>query len=91
MAHNRMHFFECSSIILFVRGIVLCVNLSFLGDRYDEEPSRYDDIPRDRSRGQLNDIDEWNDGRKNIAEEALGKVKDFWNKARGFDEPPDYG
>ena len=62
-----------------------------LGDRYDEEPSRYDDIPRDRSRGQLNDIDEWNDGRKNIAEEALGKVKDFWNKARGFDEPPDYG
>ena len=67
------------------------MNLTFLDDRYDEEPSRYDDIPRDRSRGQLNDIDEWNDGRKNIAEEALGKVKDFWNKARGFDEPPDYG
>jgi hypothetical protein len=39
----------------------------------------------------LDEIEDWHTGRKSVAEEAIGKVKDLFNKARGFDEPPDYG
>ncbi len=59
-----------------------CTSLS--GDRYEEEPQRI-------RRGKLDEIEEWDKGNKNIAEEAIGKVKDFINKARGIDDPPDYG
>ncbi|KAL3863336.1 hypothetical protein ACJMK2_005096 [Sinanodonta woodiana] len=43
-------------------------------DRYDEEP---------RKREQLDEIDEWNNGKKSVVDEAVGKVKDLWNRAHG--------
>ena len=67
------------------------------GDRYnDEEPPSLSAISSTRSmsaggRKQLDDIDEWDRGRKNVAQEAIGKVKDFVNRMKGFDEAPDYG
>jgi hypothetical protein len=44
----------------------------YLGDRYDEAPKR---------RG-LDEIDDFDTGHKNIAEEAVGKVKDLVNRVR---------
>ena len=42
--------------------------------------------------GGLEDIDEWDRGsKKSVAQEALGKVKEIWNKTRGLDDQPDYG
>lgn len=59
-------------------------------DRYEEEPhNNYNNTATRKSR--LDEIDDWNTGKKSVAEEAIGKVKDLINKARGFDEPPDYG
>lgn len=51
----------------------------YLGDRYDEEPSK---------RG-LDEIDDFDTGHKNIAEEAVGKVKDLVNRVRGRHGPDD--
>ena len=68
-----------------------------IGDRYDEEPQSYSSsspaavTEAARREGKLDDIEEWDTGRKNIAQEAVGKVKDFVNRMKGFDEPPDYG
>ena len=39
----------------------------------------------------MDEIDEWDKGKKNIVQESFGKVKEFINKAKGFDETPDYG
>ncbi|XP_041370500.1 clathrin interactor 1-like isoform X3 [Gigantopelta aegis] len=44
-------------------------------DRYEEEP-----VPRGRN---MDEIDDWGGGRKTIADEALDKVKDLWNRAHG--------
>ena len=51
----------------------------YLGDRYDEAPKR---------RG-LDEIDDFDTGHKNIAEEAVGKVKDLVNRVRGRHGPDD--
>ena len=51
----------------------------YLGDRYDEAPRR---------RG-LDEIDDFDTGHKNIAEEAVGKVKDLVNRVRGRHGPDD--
>ena len=47
----------------------------FLGDRYEEDP-----VVRRRN---LDEIDDWGGGRKSIADEAMDKVKDLWNRAHG--------
>lgn len=52
----------------------------FVGDRYDEEPRR---------RGGLDDFDEFDTGRKSIADEAVDKVKGLWNKVQGRHGPED--
>lgn len=55
------------------------------GDRYDEDP-------RPRNEGRLDDLEDW-DKKKSVATEALDKVKDFWNRAhgrRGIDDASDY-
>ncbi|XP_069139988.1 clathrin interactor 1-like isoform X2 [Argopecten irradians] len=49
-------------------------------DRYDEEPSR-----RDR----MDEIEEWDSGRKTMAGEAVDKVKGLWNKVQGRKGPDD--
>ena len=46
------------------------------GDRYDEQPS----VKKD---GQMDEIDEWDNGKKNVVNEAVDKVKDLWNRAHG--------
>ena len=66
--------------------MIIVMVIWLTGDRYDDEPR-----PSTKSRGRLDDIDDWETGNKSIAQEAIGKVKDFISKARGFDEPPDYG
>ena len=48
----------------------------YLGDRYDEQPSS-------KNTSQLDEIDDWNDGKKSVVNEAVDKVKDLWNKAHG--------
>lgn len=50
-----------------------------LGDRYDEFPRK--------TEGQLGEIDDWNDGKKSVVDEAVDKVKDLWNKAHGRQVP----
>lgn len=50
-----------------------------LGDRYDEYPRK--------SESRLGEIDDWNDGKKSVVDEAVGKVKDLWNKAHGRTAP----
>jgi len=57
------------------------------GDRYSEEPTSY----KSKAEGNLDEIDDWDKGKKSVAQEVLGKAKEIWNKTRGFDEPPDYG
>ncbi|XP_033757753.1 clathrin interactor 1-like isoform X4 [Pecten maximus] len=49
-------------------------------DRYDEEPSK-----RDR----MDEIEEWDSGRKTMAGEAVDKVKGLWNKVQGRKGPDD--
>jgi len=57
-------------------------------DRYDDEAPKKS-VNR---AGSLQEIDDWDRGsKKSVAEEAMGKVKELWNRTRGFDEPPDYG
>ena len=66
----------------------------FSGDRYDEDYGRTaNGAPRSGNKGgTLDDIEEWDRGsKKSVAQEAIGKVKDLWNRTRGFDEPPEYG
>lgn len=63
------------------------VNGCTTGDNYEVE--QYKQQPKSDG---LEDIDEWDRGaKKSVAEEAISKVKDLWNKTRGFDDPPDYG
>ncbi|XP_071090995.1 clathrin interactor 1-like isoform X7 [Haliotis cracherodii] len=53
-------------------------------DRYEEEPRRTK---------KLDDIDDWGGGKKSIANEAVDRVKDVWNKVtgrRGGAEAPDF-
>jgi len=50
------------------------------GDRYDENP-------RPRNEGNLGEIDDWNDGKKSVLDEAVGKAKEIWNKTRGISSP----
>ena len=55
-----------------------------VGDRYDENPRK--------TGNRLDEIDDWNDGKKSVVEDAVGKVKDLWNRAhgrRGADETVD--
>jgi len=63
-----------------------------LSSRYKDTTWNEDPItPTQVSGGQLEDIDEWNlNGKKTVAEEAIGKVKDLWNKTRKLDDAPEY-
>ncbi|XP_021357829.1 clathrin interactor 1-like isoform X3 [Mizuhopecten yessoensis] len=49
-------------------------------DRYDEEPS---------NRDKMDEIEEWDSGRKTMAGEAVDKVKGLWNKVQGRKGPDD--
>lgn len=57
------------------------------GDRYDEAPRKT------TSDSNLGEIDDWNDGKKSVVDEAVDKGKDIWNRIRGRggpDETVDY-
>ncbi|KAL4232150.1 Clathrin interactor 1 [Mactra antiquata] len=58
---------------------------SFSGNRYNYS-DRYDEKPRSRD-DRLGEIDEWNDGKKSVVEDAVDKVKDLWNRAHGRQAP----
>ncbi|KAK3758033.1 hypothetical protein RRG08_006614 [Elysia crispata] len=62
---------------------------SMYSDRYDEEPRGY----RDRvANSKLDEIDDWDNGRKSVVSEAIDKAKDLWNRAQGRQYPDDtYG
>ena len=49
-----------------------------VGDRYDDKPTSSAVDGR-----QLDEIEEWNDGKKSVVNEAVDKVKDLWNRAHG--------
>lgn len=56
-------------------------------DRYDEEPSY---TRKSSSSGnKLDEIDDWDNGKKTIAGEAVDKVKDLWNRVHGRRGPDD--
>lgn len=61
-------------------------------DRYDEEPSsrreRSDRSERSDKSG-MEEIGDWQDGKKNVVTEAMDKAKDLWNKAQGRQGPDD--
>jgi len=59
------------------------------GDRYDEEPRRFRDVSA--GGGKLDEIEDWDTGRKSVVGEALDKAKDFWNRAQGKHAPDDIG
>ncbi|KAK3095229.1 hypothetical protein FSP39_011892 [Pinctada imbricata] len=54
------------------------------GNRYSD---RYDENPR--SENNMEEIDDWDSGRKTIASEAVDKVKGLWNKVQGKKGPDD--
>ncbi|GFR93193.1 clathrin interactor 1 [Elysia marginata] len=62
---------------------------SMYSDRYDEEPRGY----RDRvANSKLDEIDDWDNGRKSVVSEAIDKAKDLWNRAQGRQYPDEtYG
>ncbi|KAH3789297.1 clathrin interactor 1-like isoform X2 [Dreissena polymorpha] len=54
---------------------------------------RYDEAPRKNTESHLGEIDDWNDGKKSVVDEAVDKGKDIWNRIRGIagpDETVDY-
>ncbi|XP_052821698.1 clathrin interactor 1 isoform X3 [Octopus bimaculoides] len=66
--------------------------IRYKGDRYDED---YRSTPSATSShiGRLDDIDDWNRGKKSVASEAIDKVKDLWHRAHGkknIDDVIDY-
>ena len=66
---------------------LFCFKIS--GDRYDEEPRGY----RDRvANSKMDEIEDWDNGRKSVVSEAIDKAKDLWNRAQGRQYPDDtYG
>lgn len=63
---------------------------SMYSDRYDEEPRGYRD--RVANSSKLDEIDDWDNGRKSVVSEAIDKAKDLWNRAQGRQYPDDtYG
>lgn len=56
-------------------------------DRFDEEPRHYGSSGvSGYGSSHMSNIDDWDSGRKSVAEEVIGKAKDLWNRARGFAE-----
>ncbi|KAH9524167.1 Clathrin interactor 1 [Bulinus truncatus] len=53
-------------------------------DRYDEEPKSYN---RERGGNQMEEIEEWDSGRKSVVSGAIDKAKDLWNRAQGRQAP----
>ena len=65
------------------------------GGRYDDdEPHSYGGSNHrsssSRSATKLDDINDWQDGKKGVVDEVIGKVKDFASKMKNFDDPPDF-
>ena len=65
------------------------------GGRYDDdEPHSYGGpnhrSSSSRSATKLDDINDWQDGKKGVVDEVIGKVKDFASKMKNFDDPPDF-
>ena len=61
-----------------------------LGDRYGEDPKPNNNYSDKQS--ELDEIDEWDNGKKSVAQEVLGKAKEIWNKTTGgYDETEEYG
>ena len=58
----------------------------FAGDRYDENPTA---VSRNSSRNKMDEIEEWDSGKKTIADEVTDKVKGLWNKVQGRRGPDD--
>ncbi|XP_059174713.1 clathrin interactor 1-like isoform X2 [Physella acuta] len=50
-------------------------------DRYEEEPRSY------RERGQMEEIEDWESGKKSVVSGAIDKAKDLWNRAQGRQAP----
>lgn len=62
-------------------------------DRYDEDARSNQGSTTSSQSGRLDDIDEWDRGKKSVASEAIDKVKDFWYRAHGkknIDDVIDY-
>lgn len=71
-------------------GVASTDNMSS-ASRYKDNTTWNEDTFTTTPDSQLEDIDEWNvGGKKTVAEEALGKVKDFWHKSRKLDDAPEY-
>lgn len=65
----------------------------FPGDRYDEDVRPNQGSTSSSQIGRLDDIDEWDRGKKSVASEAIDKVKDLWYRAHGkknIDDVIDY-
>uniref|UniRef100_A0A0B6ZXP1 ENTH domain-containing protein n=1 Tax=Arion vulgaris TaxID=1028688 RepID=A0A0B6ZXP1_9EUPU len=58
---------------------------SSYSDRYDEEPQSYH-THKDK---QMEEIDDWDTGKKSVVGEAIDKAKDLWNRAQGKQQPDD--
>ncbi|XP_013083368.2 clathrin interactor 1-like isoform X2 [Biomphalaria glabrata] len=52
-------------------------------DRYDEEPRSY----REKSGNQMEEIEDWDNGKKSVVSGAIDKAKDLWNRAQGRQAP----
>ncbi|CAL1530210.1 unnamed protein product [Lymnaea stagnalis] len=52
-------------------------------DRYDEEPRSY----RERGPNQMEEIEDWDSGKKSVVSGAIDKAKDLWNRAQGRQAP----
>lgn len=62
-------------------------------DRYDEDVRPNQGSTSSSQIGRLDDVDEWDRGKKSVASEAIDKVKDLWYRAHGkknIDDVIDY-
>lgn len=64
----------------------------YSGDRFDEEPRSYGGSTSSNSfkAPHLDDIDEWDTGKRNVVEEAFSKAKEFVQRVVKPEDPQDF-
>ncbi|XP_013397811.1 clathrin interactor 1 isoform X2 [Lingula anatina] len=67
-----------------ISGEAMSIRHGGYSDRYGEEPNRFSS-----GRSQIDEFDAHDrQNRQSLAQEALGKVKEIWNRSRGYEDSP---
>ena len=104
---NNRFIGQINKLLWFViLNTLLCYGILLSGDRYDDDPTprrSTSSVSRGGTSGgggassgaggsNLDEIDDWDKGKNNnMVGETIGKVKEFVNRMKGFDDTSDYG